>query len=95
MILERLASRESRNLRRRDLDFFIRARVTARACSAAAQLEGAEADEGDVFTLLEGVLHCFDQALERLASVGLRQFSLLSNGGNQVGFIHYVTPFQR
>src|ERR1700677_3386534 len=70
-VLEFTARAELRHGHRRNLDFLARLGVAARARLALGLGEGAKADEGDVFTLLDALLDRVETGVQNRLGVHL------------------------
>src|SRR3546814_24370 len=87
-VLQGLAGLELRLIRRRDGHRFAGARVAAGRRLALADREGAEADETDFAALLQRGRDRVENGLDRLAGITLGQAARVSDGGDQVLFVH-------
>lgn len=87
-VLQSLAGRELRSLLGRDLDRLAGRGIAAFARSALNDAEGTEADERNLFALLEGFFHGFRESIESAFRVGLGNAGLVSDGSNEFNLIH-------
>src|SRR3546814_7392301 len=87
-VLQGLAGLELRLIRRRDGHRFAGARVAAGRRLALADRERPETDETDFAALLQRRGDHVENGLDRLARVALGEAARVSDGGDQVLFVH-------
>src|SRR5690606_3764955 len=87
-VLESLAGLELRLVRRRDGHRFAGARVAAGRRLALADRERPETDQTDFAALLQGRSDRVENGFNRLARVTLGEAARVSDGGDQVLFVH-------
>src|SRR3546814_678371 len=87
-VLQGLAGLELRLIRRRDGHRFAGARVAAGRRLALADRERPETDETDFAALLQRRGDRVENGLDRLARVALGEAARVSDGGDQVLFVH-------
>ncbi len=91
-VLETLSGFEFRLLAGRDADRLACARIAAFGSRALADQERAETDEPNFVARLQGRGNPFENRIDCLGRVGLRQASTIRDVSNEVVLIHLAPP---